>query len=62
MLRAPVSSVVPPERLRDILPDDSNEGIVELPRYSEMFPSPNDDGVAVASLGHFLLGEFASNA
>ncbi len=62
VLRARVSDVVSPERLRDILPDDPNEGIVEMPRYSGLFPRPPADETGVADLGPFLNGAFSSNA
>ncbi len=38
VLRARLSLVLPPERLRDILPDDPNAPIAALPDYGSLFP------------------------
>ena len=39
-LRARLSLVLPPERLRDILPDSPNAPIMGLPEFSQLFPGP----------------------
>ncbi len=62
VLRARVSSVVSPQRLRDILPDDPNTGIAAMPEYSQLFPDvPDAMGPAVA-LAPYLSSEISSNA
>lgn len=38
VLRARLSLVLPPERLRDILPDVPGQGIAVLPRYADLAP------------------------
>jgi penicillin G amidase len=38
VLRAQVSLVLPPERLRDILPDAPGEAVIDLPEYAALFP------------------------
>ena len=74
VLRARVSRVVSPARLKDILPDDPNKGIVALnapdpalPGYAQMFPGlppeAADDGFDVTLiLDEVLPSSFASNA
>ena len=62
VLRARVSAVVPPERLNDILPDDPNQGIAVLPRYSALFSGVPRAAAGDAALVPFLSGAFASNA
>lgn len=73
VLRARVSDVVSPKRLRDILPDDPNHGIVALnrqnkaPSYAQVFPDlpleTGDGSVDVALiLAAILPSPFASNA
>ena len=37
-LRARLSLALPPERLRDILPDSPNAPVMGLPEFSELFP------------------------
>ena len=37
-LRARLSLVLPPERLRDILPDSPNAPVMGLPQFSALFP------------------------
>ena len=37
-LRARLSLALPPERLRDILPDSPNEPVMGLPEFSQVFP------------------------
>ena len=37
-LRARLSLVLPPERVRDILPDSPNAPVMGLPQFSELFP------------------------
>ena len=37
-LRARLSLALPPERLRDILPDSPNAPLMGLPQFSELFP------------------------
>ncbi|MCT8160437.1 penicillin acylase family protein [Pseudoruegeria sp. SHC-113] len=39
VLRARLSLVLPPERLRDILPDVPGDAIASLPEYAALFPS-----------------------
>ncbi|SLN18356.1 Acyl-homoserine lactone acylase QuiP precursor [Pseudoruegeria aquimaris] len=39
VLRARISLVLPPERVRDILPDVPGEGIASLPEYAALFPT-----------------------
>ncbi|WP_045389493.1 penicillin acylase family protein [Falsirhodobacter sp. alg1] len=43
VLRARMSLILPPERLRDILPDDPNQAVVALPQYSELVPGVSPD-------------------
>lgn len=38
VLRAQLSMVLPPERLRDVMPEDPGKGIAALPQYSELIP------------------------
>ncbi len=38
VLRARTSLIIPPERLRDIMPDDPSEGISALPEYASIVP------------------------
>jgi len=38
-LRARLSLHLPPERLRDLLPDSPNEPVMGLPEYSDVFPA-----------------------
>ncbi|WP_128253964.1 penicillin acylase family protein [Falsirhodobacter deserti] len=38
VLRARMSLILPDERLRDILPDDPGQGVIALPKYSEIAP------------------------
>ncbi len=42
-LRARLSLVLSPERLRDILPDSPNAPIMGLPQFSELFPTARPD-------------------
>ena len=42
-LRARLSLTLPPERLRDILPDSPNAPIMGLPQFSELFPTVRPD-------------------
>ncbi len=38
VLRARTSLIIPPERLRDIMPDDPSDGIAALPEYANIVP------------------------
>ncbi len=38
VLRARTSLIIPPERLRDIMPDDPSDGIAALPEYASIVP------------------------
>ncbi len=38
VLRARTSLIIPPERLRDIMPDDPTDGIAALPEYASLVP------------------------
>ncbi len=38
VLRARTSLIIPPERLRDIMPDDPSDGISALPEYASIVP------------------------
>jgi penicillin G amidase len=49
-LRARLSLALPPDRLRDILPDAPNAPIMGLPEFSELFPdAPRDMPVRLAA-------------
>ncbi|XOY55897.1 MAG: penicillin acylase family protein [Rhodobacterales bacterium] len=50
VLRARVSLVVSPDRLRDILPDDPSSGVAALPSFAELVPgvAPNQPGTRMA--------------
>ncbi|MCU0908347.1 MAG: penicillin acylase family protein [Rhodobacteraceae bacterium] len=45
VLRARVGLVLPPERLRDILPDAPGPAVAELPEYAALFPGATFDMV-----------------
>ncbi|MCJ8139673.1 penicillin acylase family protein [Falsirhodobacter halotolerans] len=67
VLRARMSLILPPERLRDILPDDPGAAVMALPRYSEIVPdvSPDYTPIKMAdALSPFAMAPFggASNA
>ena len=62
VLRARVAAIVPPERLRDILPDDPTSGIAALSRTTELLPARPSAGAGQVDLAPFLLGPFSSNA
>ncbi len=53
-LRARLSLVVPPERLRDILPEAPNAPVLGLPDFAEMFPNARGGPVRAAELRHSL--------
>ncbi len=38
ILRAQVALLLPPERVRDILPEAPGEGVIDLPEYASLFP------------------------
>lgn len=38
VLRAQLSLILPPERLRDVLPDDPGQGVIALPPYAALAP------------------------
>ncbi|MFO1141128.1 MAG: penicillin acylase family protein [Amaricoccus sp.] len=48
-LRARLSLVLPPERLRDILPDSPNAPVMGLPQFSELFPDLPPGGMVEAA-------------
>ena len=48
-LRARLSLAVPPERLRDILPDAPNAPVMGLPEFSQLFPDVRPAPVSVAA-------------
>lgn len=47
VLRARMSMLLSPERLRDILPDDEKEAIAALPPYAALFPGMGPDYAAL---------------
>ncbi len=53
VLRARTSLLLPPERLRDILPDDTSRAIAALPDYASLMPGvlPTAGPMRVADLG-----------
>ncbi|MFO1210273.1 MAG: penicillin acylase family protein [Amaricoccus sp.] len=51
-LRARLSLVLPPERLRDILPDSPNAPVMGLPQFSELFPTLPAGGMIEAAVAH----------
>lgn len=48
-LRARLSLLLPPERLRDILPDSPNEPVMALPQFSALLPDPPEAPVRAAA-------------
>ncbi|MDP2087298.1 MAG: penicillin acylase family protein [Gemmobacter sp.] len=47
VLRARVSMLLSPERLRDILPDDPGQGVVALPDFAALFPGVSPSHAAL---------------
>jgi penicillin amidase len=54
-LRAQLSLRLPPERLRDILPDSPNAPLMGLPEFSDLFPGATAQPVQEAALSPFDL-------
>ncbi len=51
VLRARLSLVLEPERVRDLMPDAPGAGVAALPEYSGLFPGLSSDHRALASAG-----------
>ncbi|TMV82954.1 penicillin acylase family protein, partial [Thioclava sp. BHET1] len=47
VLRARLSMILPPARLKDIMPDDPDDPVVALPQYSSLFPDVSKDYAAI---------------